>query len=202
MRTETAILLTDASTRAARAARLIYDVTHDEIDIASVLWSSAKPQPEIALVDDSSEHAHWDWSRKARTVQGLSNYRFSGTDVDGEMQGLVLWDELFSKATHPTQLGKDLLYLSFLATAPWNDRNLTTAPRYVGVGSLLILAAIEKSVELEYRGRVGLHALPQANGFYHRCGFTDLGPDLSHDSLHYFEFTPEQADAFKASFGA
>lgn len=199
MRTETPVLLTDANTGVTRDARLIYDLTHDEIDLASVLWSSAKLKEGVVA---SVEHAHWDWSRKARTVQGLSNYRFSGVDASGEMQGLVLWDEIFSKAKHPTQLGKDLLYLSFVATAPWNDRNKTDAPRYVGVGSLLILAAIEKSVELEYRGRVGLHALPQADGFYRRCGFTDLGPDLSHDSLRYFEFTPEQAAAFQASFGA
>lgn len=199
MRTETTVLLTDANTGVAHDALLIYDLTHDEIDFASVLWSSAKLREGIV---PSVEHAHWDWSRKARTVQGLSNYRFSGVDASGEMQGLVLWDEIFSKAKHPTQLGKDLLYLSFVATAPWNDRNQTDAPRYVGVGSLLILAAIEKSVELEYRGRVGLHALPQADGFYRRCGFTDLGPDLSHDSLRYFEFTPEQAAAFQASFGA
>ena len=46
------------------------------------------------------------WSRKDRTVQGLSNYRFSGVDASGEMQELVLWGEIFSKAKLPTQLGK------------------------------------------------------------------------------------------------
>ena len=100
VRTETTVLLTDANTGVAHDALLIYDLTHDEIDFASVLWSSAKLREGIV---PSVEHAHWDWSRKARTVQGLSNYRFSGVDASGEMQGLVLWDEIFSKAKHPNR---------------------------------------------------------------------------------------------------
>ena len=60
---------------------------------------------------------------------------------------------------------------------------------------------------VKYRGRInaqkgrriGLHSLPQANGFYaNTCGMTDLGADLDHRGLRYFEMTPEQAQAFIA----
>ena len=45
--------------------------------------------------------------------------------------------------------------------------------------------------------RVGLHSLPQADGFYtNTCGMTDLGTDPEHEGLRYFEMTPEQARAF------
>jgi hypothetical protein len=66
-----------------------------------------------------------------------------------------------------------------------------------GVGSVLIGTAIELSKELEFKGRIGLHSLPQANGFYANfCGMTDMGPDSANHDLRYFEMTPEQAEAF------
>ena len=58
-------------------------------------------------------------------------------------------------------------------------------------------AAIELSKELGFKGRIGLHSLPQANGFYANiCGMTDLGADAKYNDLRYFEMMSEQADAF------
>ena len=55
------------------------------------------------------------------------------------------------------------------------------------------------SEELEFHGRIGLHSLPQANGFYaDTCGMTDLGADPDYEGLRYFEMTPEDAQAFIA----
>jgi hypothetical protein len=68
------------------------------------------------------------------------------------------------------------------------------------VGSLLVRAAIELSREEGFKGRIGLHSLPQSNAWYaNMCGMTDLGadPGYSHQ-LRYFEMTPEQAEAFLA----
>ena len=62
---------------------------------------------------------------------------------------------------------------------------------------ILIRAAIALSEDLEFYGRIGLHSLPQANGFYaNTCGMTDLGADPDYEGLRYFEMTPEQARAF------
>ena len=91
------------------------------------------------------------------------------------------------------------MYVEFVENAPWNRAELFDPPRYRGVGSILIRAAVALSEELEFHGRIGLHSLPQANGFYaNTCGMTDLGADPEHDGLRYFEITPEQARAFIA----
>ena len=79
-------------------------------------------------------------------------------------------------------------------------KELFDPPRYRGVGTILIRAAIELSKIEEFKGRIGLHSLPQANHFYaNTCGMTDLGietTDKNHEGLRYFEMTPEQAQAF------
>ncbi|MCY4230926.1 MAG: hypothetical protein OXF26_08660 [Alphaproteobacteria bacterium] len=60
-------------------------------------------------------------------------------------------------------------------------------------------AAVALSEELKFHGRIELHSLPQANGFYaNTCGMTDLGTDPDHEGLRYFEMSPENAQAFIA----
>ena len=55
-------------------------------------------------------------------------------------------------------------------------------------------AAIRLSIEEGYKGRIGLHSLPQSNDFYsNRCGMIDLGADPHYQNLRYFEATPEIA---------
>ncbi len=91
----------------------------------------------------------------------------------------------------------DLVYVDYLEAAPWNCRTaLGVAPLFSGVGSILLITAIQRSFELEFKGRVGLHALPQSVDFYQaKMGMTELGPDPAKDNLRYFELTPEQAEA-------
>jgi hypothetical protein len=70
-------------------------------------------------------------------------------------------------------------------------------PRFSGVGTVLMAAAIQFSIDEEFSGRVGLHSLPQADDWYRKCGMTDLGPDAGEkQNLRYFEMTPEQAKEF------
>lgn len=45
-----------------------------------------------------------------------------------------------------------------------------------------------RSVELGYGGRVGLHSLPNAEGFYEQLQMSDYGPDLEKNGLVYFEY--------------
>ena len=53
---------------------------------------------------------------------------------------------------------------------------------------MLLLWARERSQELGYQGRVGLHALPEAEGFYRRIGMPDYGSDPEKEGLVYFEY--------------
>jgi len=89
--------------------------------------------------------------------------------------------------------------VEFVENAPWNRAELFDPPRYRGVGSILIRAAEALSEDLEFYGRIGLHSLPQSNGLYaNTCGMTELGADLDHEGLQYFEMNPEDAQAFIA----
>jgi hypothetical protein len=140
---------------------------------------------------------HWDWRRKAAALQGmLANPGFSVV-CSGVTQGMMLADTATKRCRINSQSGKNLVYVSFVENAPWNRKELFDPPRYRGVGSILMRAAVELSKEHEFKGRTGLHSLPQANDFYaNTCGMTDLGPDQNCHGLRYFEMTPEQAEAF------
>ncbi len=103
-----------------------------------------------------------------------------------------------SSARLKEQFGKPMVYVDFVATAPWNRSELQQPPRFRGVGQVFILAAVETSRAAGFKGRVGLHSLRKAEHFYEkRCGFTRLGPDSSHQDLTYFEMTETQANDYR-----
>lgn len=142
------------------------------------------------------QSAHWNWRQKASRVKGLLAVRGFSVVCADLTQGLMHVD-LNPRCRIPSQQGKPLVYVDYLEVAPWNRPDLGQAVRYRGVGSALITAAIELSEQEGFQGRIGLHSLPQADGFYQRCGMTDLG--LGHapyQDLRYFEMTPAQATAF------
>lgn len=145
---------------------------------------------------------HWDWRRKTEALQGmLANPGFCIV-CGGLTQGMMLADTTMKRCRMPGQQGKNLVYVSFVETAPWNRQEFGDPPRYRGVGSILLGAAIELSTELGFKGRVGLHSLPQSNGYCANfCGMTDLGPDPDYQGLRYFEMTSEQAEAFMEKGG-
>ena len=145
---------------------------------------------------------HWDWRRKVEALQGmLANPGFSIV-CDDLMQGMMIVDTAKHRCRIDNQRGQHLVYVEFVENAPWNRAELFTPPRYRGVGSILIRAAVSLSEESEFHGRIGLHSLPQANGFYaNTCGMTDLGTDPDREGLRYFEMTPEQARAFVTKGG-
>ena len=90
------------------------------------------------------------------------------------------------------------MYVDYLEVAPWNRTILADRPaRYAGCGSAMLAAAVVASREEEFRGRIGLHSLPQSEDFYRRIvGMTSLGSDASKGGLTYFEMDPTAADRF------
>jgi hypothetical protein len=147
---------------------------------------------------------HWDWANKAVFLKAyapgaLSPFRLVGLRADGEWQGILLG----SSYGHQTRLGapgRDLVYVEFVETAPWNWdlAAINQRKRFGGVGLQLMELAVRWSDDLGYKGRVGLHSLPQANGFYSGpCKMTDLGPDpKSPHQLRYFELDETGARRF------
>ena len=132
------------------------------------------------------EHFHWRWSRKVRFYQGRSGYEFLGIECENRLQGILLLDYT-RLARPPEQIGLPLVYIDYLATAPWNLPNLTTTPEFTGVGRALFVAAYEESLALGFQGRIGLHSLPQSEGFYQKLKMIDMGQDRQYHDLHYFE---------------
>lgn len=130
------------------------------------------------------ESWHWDWRRKTEGVQGLLAFRGFSVVAQGMTQGLAQVD-LTRSAREPSQAGKPLVYLDYLETAPWNRADLGQAPRLRGVGTALLSAAVALSEQEGFKGRIGLHSLPQADDFYRaKCGMIDLGPDSVSMSLY------------------
>ena len=146
-----------------------------------------------------NQSAHWDWRKKVATLQPMISHSGFCIVCDGMTEGMMLLDTVRGRCQIDEQKGKNLVYIDYVENAPWNRPELGTPPRFKGIGSILVGAAIRLSHAEEFKGRLGLHSLPQADDFYARtCGMTDLGPDSDKQNLRYFEMTSAQADAFIA----
>lgn len=145
---------------------------------------------------------HWNWRLKTESLQGMLAHPGYSVMCAGVTQGMMILDTTTKRCRIVAQKGKNLVYVEYVENAPWNRKELLfDPPRYRGVGTLLIRAAIETSRSEGFKGRIGLHSLPQANDFYaNKCGMSDLGADSDPDykSMHYFEMTSEQSEDFIA----
>lgn len=140
----------------------------------------------------------WDWQTKAAWARKLLGMKTFSVLCAGELEGLMIINST-KEARLPEQRGKPIMYIEFLSTAPWNRREIVQDPRYRGVGRALVLAAVQLSIIEEFKGRIGLHSLPQADEFYAaKCGMTAVERDPKKQNLMYFEMTEEQATTFQS----
>lgn len=203
MRDRTDIYLNELSTGKPVEAVLVDGVTIREVSLAEVSWKPHIEAKENQLVKDKvprekwPQHLHWDWTRKHKKTSRLLAYRWLGIELEEKMQGLMLLDTVTTVGRLPEQVGKPLVYVHYLATAPWNSTELTSTPQYGWIGRVFVSAAIQVSQAEGFKGRLGLHALPQAESYYAEiCGMTELGQDPSRENLRYFEMTAAQAAKF------
>lgn len=138
---------------------------------------------------------HWDWSKKAPDLKLLASTGFV-IELEGTTQGVMLTKT--APFVSMLEKGKPLVYIDYLESAPWNWNipELGQASEYRGVGSVLFYMAVSQSRQEGYRGRVGLHALPQAESFYagNVCRMTRIGPDPNKQNLPYYELSREAAE--------
>ena len=195
------IFLLDVATGGSVEAEL-----RDAIEEAQLIDWQTKWQPAlIAVLQELARQRvplvqwpqswHWDWRQKTARVQGLLAFRGFSVVAQGETQGLAQVD-LTKSARERSRGGKPLVYLDYLEVAPWNRPELGRPARLRGVGTALLSAVVALSDEEGFKGRIGLHSLPQADDFYRRCGMTDLGVDPAYQNLRYFEMTADQGRAF------
>lgn len=147
-------------------------------------------QPRLEYSDQGDRH--WNWLRKQKITEGLLNYEKYAVECQNITQGLMMLEVDFHRAR--LTAGKSLVYVDFLATAPWNRPSLNDIPDYKGVGSAMLDFAIWRSLELGYSGRIGLHALPTAEAFYSKRQMIGCGADLDKDDLVYFESYDAETD--------
>ncbi len=137
---------------------------------------------------------HWDWSKKAPELTLLASTGYA-IEFEGATQGVMLTKT--APCVSLLEKGKPLVYIDYLEVAPWNWNvaELGRDGEFRGVGSVLFFIAILQSQREGYHGRVGLHALPQAEPFYagNACRMTWLGPDRDKQNLSYYELTRDEA---------
>lgn len=154
-------------------------------------WQMVHQRLLAAGVDRRSwpQSLHWNWRSKVHLLGQLAIGGY-GIVQAGEWQAVCLVDCVSYSSRLPGHLGKPLVYLDFIETAPWNWNisELGQVGLYGACGMILFDRVIQRSEDEGFRGRVGLHALPQAERFYQdKCGMTPLGKDASKEGLMCFE---------------
>lgn len=174
-----------------RQDRVILEVKTKSIADADERRRLFNSSLEIAGVPDG----HWDWRSKMDSMgPELAHASFF---VGGEScVESIMECHLLHFAREPSQVSQPIVYVKHVAVAPWNRTQIQNPRRLEKLGDLMMATAVSLSQDDGFGGRVGLHSLVQAEGFYQRCGMSDLGPDEHYNGLRYFEFTNEQATAF------
>lgn len=138
------------------------------------------------LQASDEEDGHWNWVKKKQFTLLSLDYEKYAIECEQITQGLMMLEvSNYYSRDNPQQ---KIIYVDFLSTAPWNRPSLKDPPDYKGVGSVLLEFSRERSFQLGYEGRVGLHALSQAENFYKKKGMIDFGIDTKKENLIYFEW--------------
>lgn len=165
------------------AGELVADIDQSHIDAHETQW-----KPYLARYGGPRGDGGWDWAafiRETRAESPTGTFLFA-VEARSRLQGLMIAQT--RRDLKSDLSGEPLLYVAYLAAAPWNRgdfRRASSSGRrppqaLAGVGEALVTAAAEKSFELGWDGRVGLHSLDAAVDFYVRnCHFTYLGKHAS-----------------------
>ena len=192
------------STRELVTAMLHTALRPSDVLVVERAWADFRARLIAALSEKAvprsswPQSLHWNWEAKAPELL-LLQASCAGIFCEQRWQGLMMTKTAVQTAILPPEAGRPLVYVDFLETAPWNGRiePLGQEPQFKAVGTLLFKEAVEQSINEGFHGRVGLHALPQAEAFYEGvCGLTRIGPDARKQHLVYYEYTRQQAQRF------
>lgn len=135
---------------------------------------------------------HWDWRRKCAFSAVTSRQAYAVLNGEHVEAVMLLRFGLNSRV----DASLPLIYVDFVAVAPWNRAVIQNPERFRSMGTLMLGVAVEISRMLGFEGRCGLHSLVPSEGFYRRIGMQDFGIDADHYGLRYFEFDAHSAVAF------
>jgi hypothetical protein len=174
-------------------ATVLLDIPPESVLEVEALWGPLRIAAVMRMIrngaswEDLPEHFHWNWANKFHDYDAAV-HRFIALECQSEIQSILRLDTKSAVSRMPHDLGKPIVYINFLESAPWNSKQFTKEPRFKLSGFRLIETAARYSQNLGYEGRIRLHSLPQSNGFYQdACGMRQFDPDPEHENLCYFE---------------
>lgn len=133
--------------------------------------------PKLQLDD-----AHWDWLAKS-LHHFTDEYIWFFLVSEGVPQGACLIKYPKKSAFEE----RNIFYIEYIATAPWNRINPMSERRFNGIGSILIKAAIKHAKsKLGLGCGFSLHALAKAISFYEKIGMLQE-EKYDKPQLKYFE---------------
>lgn len=188
--------LVDAVLHTDLLPNALVDVEKDwgpiRLDAARKLYSAGR-------TNEIPQHYLWDWGAKCNKLQFLA-FKCLGIECAGKWQGLLMVRLYGRRARLDPDKDKDLVYIEYLESAPWNLAKMVDTPVYGGIGPVLMQAAVQLSLDEGHHGRIGLHALEQSEEFYRDdCGMHCCGPDADYEDLPYYEMTREIASRFTSN---
>ncbi len=136
---------------------------------------------------------HWDWRQKCSFAPGTNRRVYGLLNAAHVEAAMVL---LFGEQSREAGSSAPIVYVDYLAVAPWNRASIQNPERFRKLGTVMLGAAVETSRALGMDGRCGLHALPSSEGFYRRIGMNDMDIDPNYHNLRYFEFDAGSAMKF------
>ncbi len=161
----------------------------NELQAITQQWDQSKRRyREILKRSGASlpQNDAWNWKDKA-SATNPDLHQFIGVSTQNEMQGMMMLAKTPEFSRRKYHEHQHVLYVEYLESAPWNlPESAGIETRYRGVGSSLLAAAVDISIEYGWGGRLALHSLGAAHGFYLKAGFENLGLDES-ENLDWFE---------------
>ncbi len=194
---EEAIRIIRRSDDALVEAKLFGELKPEDLVLIERSWTTERQKIMRKLLaiqvprNQWPQSLHWDWGRKSSDLKLLGTYGW-GIEREGCWEAVLLVERSSHFADLDGDRGKPLVYIDYFETAPWNWNydELEQHGQYRGLGQILFQTAVQHSNDEGFHGRVGLHALPQAENFYEQaCGMTRFAKDPDKQGLVYFELS-------------
>lgn len=144
------------------------------------------------LLEVAADDKVWDWRAEIEHGERADGRVCVAAESATGLEGML---SLSIAGSRLPPRGSPILYVEYVAVAPWNRAGSVDPRRIRGIGTALVAASVRYSMRLGFEGRIGLHSKPEVETFYReRLKLVDLGPEVVEDGKWvYFEATPEVA---------
>jgi hypothetical protein len=177
----------------------------DQGPLVGIIRSATMAEHELWRESWCSLYNEHDYERGFAWKQEI----MAGLQEDGRLCLVVSLEEslegMLSVSATPANVsreaGERLVYVEYVATAPWNDkRRLHDKPKKIlkpSLGGLLVRLSVRLSRQLGFRGRIALHAVQEVVPWYRALGLSETGRRETEDGIWtYFEGFQTWASGF------